>query len=405
MTGENIICFAKDWAEDPTSNNHVMRQLARGNQVLWLNSISTRTPSLSSGRDLKKIVLKLASFMRGAKQVDELLWVYTPIVLPFPHSRMAAALNRSILRATLRMLRRKLGMNEFQLWTFLPNVVDYVGTLGESLVVYYCVDEWSKFSYVDGPKIAAAEARLCREADVVFATAQSLVERRRALNPNTFLASHGVDHELFAAALRESTAVPADLAALPQPVLGFYGTIQDWVDLDLIAFLAERHPEWSIAMIGRASVDTECFSRYPNVHFLGRRDHSTLPAYCKGFAVGLIPYILNERILHVNPIKLREYLSAGLPVVSTAVPEVSRYGDLCHVAESYEEFERGIETALREDTPERRSQRSDGMRAETWEKKVAEVGARVMEVEAERAAQRSQRPTLRRSEIPREVSG
>jgi glycosyltransferase involved in cell wall biosynthesis len=380
MTGENIICFAKDWAEDPTSNNHVMRQLARGNRVLWLNSISTRTPSLASGRDLKKIALKLASFMRGAVRVDEQLWVYTPIVLPLPHSRLAAALNRGILRATLRMLRRKLGMDEFQLWTFLPNVVDYVGKLDESLVVYYCVDEWSQFSYVDGAKIAAAEERLCRRADVVFATAQSLVEKRRAWNPNTFLASHGVDHALFAAALSEATTAPADLAALPQPVLGFYGTIQDWVDLKLIAYLAERHPEWSFAMIGKTSVDTEGFSKYPNVHFLGRKEHSTLPAYCKGFAVGLIPYILNERIMHVNPIKLREYLSAGLPVVSTAVPEVANYGEFCHLAADYEEFEHSVEIALRDDTPERRQQRSDAMRAETWERKVAEVGARVMEV-------------------------
>src|SRR4051812_40107244 len=113
MTGENIICFAKDWAEDPTSNNHVMRQLARDNRVVWLNSISTRAPSLSSGRDLRKIVHKLAGFMQGAKQVDERLWVYTPIVLPLPHSPLAAAVNRSILRLTLRMLRRKLGMKEF----------------------------------------------------------------------------------------------------------------------------------------------------------------------------------------------------------------------------------------------------------------------------------------------------
>lgn len=408
MTGENIICFAKDWAEDPTSNNHVMRQLARGNRVLWLNSISTRTPSLSSGRDLKKIALKLASFMQGAKQVDEQLWVYTPIVLPLPHSQVAGALNRSILRFTLRMLRRKLGMDEFQLWTFLPNVVDYVGTLDESLVVYYCVDEWSQFSYVDGPKIAAAEERLCRKADVVFATAQSLVERRRAWNPNTFLATHGVDYEQFSAALSEETAVPANLAALPQPVLGFYGTIQDWVDLDLIAYLAKRHPEWSFVMIGRASVDTERFSRYPNVHFLGRKDHSTLPAYCKGFAVGLIPYVLNERILHVNPIKLREYLSAGLPVVSTALPEVANYREFCHLADTCEEFERGIEIALREDTPERRRQRSEAMRAETWEQKVAEVGARVMEVKAALSARHKKPASPLRAgnePVPREANG
>jgi len=124
------------------------------------------------------------------------------------------------------------------------------------------------------------------------------------------------------------------------------------------------------------------------VHFLGRKDHSTLPAYCKGFAVGLIPYILNERILHVNPIKLREYLSAGLPVVSTALPEVANYQEFCHLADTGEEFERGIEIALREDMPERRRERSEAMRAETWERKVAEVGAHVMEVKAELLARR-----------------
>ena len=86
MTGENIICFAKDWSEDPTSNNHVMRQLARGNRVLWLNSIATRTPSLTSGRDLKKLALKVRGFLQGAKQVGDQMWVYTPIVLPLPHS-------------------------------------------------------------------------------------------------------------------------------------------------------------------------------------------------------------------------------------------------------------------------------------------------------------------------------
>jgi glycosyltransferase involved in cell wall biosynthesis len=386
MTGENIICFAKDWTEDPTSNNHVMSELARGNRVLWLNSISMRSPRLASGRDLKKMARKLASFLQGARQVRDRLWVYTPIVLPLPHSQLATALNRSILKSTLRMLRGKLGMKEFQLWTFLPNAVDYVGKLDESLVVYYCVDEWSQFDYLDGPRIAAAESLLCQRADVVFATARSLVERRRSLNPHTYLATHGVDHDLFARALDETTPIPADLAALPQPVLGFYGTIQDWVDLDLIASLAERHPEWSIAMIGKLCVETSHLARYPNIHWLGRKPHAELPNCCKGFAVGLIPYVLNERIMHVNPIKLREYLSAGLPVVSTALPEVEYYRDRCCVARGYEEFERGIATALAGDTPERRRERSDSMRAETWERKVAEVSAHVMRIKAQKRA-------------------
>ena len=110
MKNESIVCFAKDWSEDPTSNNHVMTLLARGNRVLWLNSIAMRRPTLSSGRDLKKMWRKVASFFRGVKQVQPNLWVVTPIVLPFPHSKLATSINRRILRATIHWYRRKLGM-------------------------------------------------------------------------------------------------------------------------------------------------------------------------------------------------------------------------------------------------------------------------------------------------------
>jgi len=378
--GENIICFAKDWSETPTSNNHVMVELAKSNRVLWLNSIATRTPKLSSGRDVKKIFRKLASFARGAERVSDNMWVYTPIVLPLPHSRVATAVNQYILRMTLGLLRRKLGMKDFQLWTFLPSAADYVGKLGESVVVYYVVDEWSKFDYVDGARLAQSERKLLGRADVVFAAAQSLVRDRLALNPETHLSRHGVDHAAFAAALDETTKVPDDLAALPKPVLGFYGTLQNWVDFELLAHLARRHPDWSIALIGEPAADVSSLRKLPNVYFLSRKPHSELPNYCKGFSVGLIPYVLNERILHVNPLKLREYLSAGLPVVSVDLPEVQDYADRIHVARSYGDFEHGVEEALLKDTPQLRRQRSEGMRSETWSARVAHVSEKVLAV-------------------------
>lgn len=380
MTGESIICFAKDWSEDPTSNNHVMREISRGNKVLWLNSIATRTPSLASGRDVKKILRKLAGFFKGADKVTDNLWVYTPVVLPFPHSSVARKINQRILRMTLTSLRRKMGMKDFQLWTFLPNVAEYVGKLGESMVVYYCVDDWAGFSYVDGEKIAAAERALCEKADVVFGVTQRLVDKRLPWNLETHLAPHGVDHALFASAMDGRLKVPDDIAALPKPVIGFYGTLQDWVDQDLIVYLAKRHPEWAIALIGNPLTDTTKLAGQENIHIMGRRKHPELPAYCKGFDVGIIPYVVNERMLTVNPIKLREYLSAGLPVVSTSFPEVCRYSKYICVADNYEEFERGIVNALETDTPGARAMRSDAMRGETWEARVADIGKAVMRV-------------------------
>jgi glycosyltransferase involved in cell wall biosynthesis len=385
VTGESIICFAKDWDEDPTSNNHVMAELARRNRVLWLNSISTRAPNLSSGRDLRKIARKLAAFAKGPRRVQDNLWVYTPIVLPLPHSRIAKRANGYILRFALWLLRRKLGMGDFQVWTFLPNVAEYIGTLGESISVYYCVDEWAKFNYVDGARTAEAERHLLAKADVVFAVAESLVNNRRPLNPETHLARHGVDHALFAKALDDSTTIPPDLAAIPGPILGFYGTLQDWVDLDLITHLAQRHPEWSIVLIGKPMIELSRLKGFSNIHVLGRKPHADLPAYCKGFSVGIIPYVLNERLLHVNPIKLREYLSAGLPVVSVDLPEVGPYGGLCAIAKDYDSFERAVAAALANDSPRRRRERSEAMRGETWEARVADVAAHVMRVKSVRS--------------------
>ncbi len=386
LTGQNIVCFAKDWNEDPTSCNHVLRELAKQNTVLWLNSISTRSPSLTSGRDLGKIRRKLAAFFAGAKQEGERLWVYTPLVLPLHHKPWAVAVNRLWLRFTIKRLSRQLQMKEYQLWTFVPTSSEYVGHLGEKLLVYYCTDNWSAFKSVDGARIGNMVSTLAQKADVVFATSHSLVEKLRPNNANAHLAAHGVSYLQFAEALLEECTVPADMASLSGTVIGYYGLIEEWLDLKLIAFLAERHPEWSIALIGAKRVDTTSLENYPNVHFLGRKPHSELPAYCKGMAVGLIPHQVNDLTRHMNPIKLREYLSAGLPVVSTALPEVAYYGDLCFVAETYEAFEAGILAALAQETPQTRRLRSERMKSETWENKVAELSRIVQKTEDEKTA-------------------
>ncbi len=385
MSKTGIIAFAKDWHEDPTSNHHVLRELAKSRRVLWLNSVGTRTPKLSSGRDLGKIRRKLGEFTKGPVNVENDLWVFSPLSIPLHHSAAARRANRAILRATIGVLRRRLDLRDFHLWTFLPNVGDYVGGLGESLAVYYCVDEWSMFSYLDRDETVRAERALLAKVDCVFAINSELAEAKRALNARTHLAPHGVDHALFARALDPATVVPADIAALPRPVIGFYGTLRDWVDLDLVAHVARARPSWSIALLGQQLDDVSAVRGLPNVHLLGRKPHGDLPAYCKGMDVGIIPYRIDERMKFVNPIKLREYLSAGLPVVSTAVPEVRRYERWCTIAEDGPAFVAAIERALAEDSPERRRQRTEAMAQETWPMRVAEVARIVDDVARSKA--------------------
>jgi len=374
-----VVALSKDWDDDPTSNHHVLRELARTRRVLWLNSVAARSPDLSDGRDLRRAARKLREFARGPVNVENDLWVFTPLVVPLPHIGAVQRLNGRVMRATLRFLRARLGLAKFQLWTFLPNAAPYLG-VGESLSVYYCVDEHSLFSSLDTAQTVAAERDLLERVDLVFAINEPLADLKRAVNPETHLALHGVDHARFAAALDPQTRAPDDVARLPHPVLGFYGALQDWVDLDLLAEIARLRPDWSIVLIGQEQSDTSAVRGLPNVHLLGRRRHDELPAYCSAFDVALIPYRISEQLAFRNPIKLREYLSAGLPVVSTPIPEIHRYERWCATADDPAAFVQSVAVALAEDTQERRAGRSRAMQDETWAARVAEIDRTVTAV-------------------------
>ena len=380
-----IIAFSKDFHEDPTSNHHVLRELAKTRRVLWLNSLATRKPTLTSSRDLMKIKRKLGEFVQGAVNVENDLWFATPLVLPLPYNPIARALNRQILQLTVKALRHQLDIDTFQLWTFLPNVAPYVGTLGESLSVYYCVDEWATFPGIDKATLNKLERELLEKVDVTFTTSLALAEKKRVHCPATHLAPHGVDYAKFATALDDNLAVPDDLSKLPGKKIGFFGTLRDFLDYDLIAHVAKARPDWSIALIGQELCNIGPLKGLPNVHLLGQKKHDQLPAYCKGFDVGLIPYRIDNDVKFINPLKLREYLSAGLPVVSTDMPEVQPYAHLCHIAQTGDQMVAAIERALGEGSPAQRAARCESMKSETWQARAAAVTRTVDRVERAKA--------------------
>jgi glycosyltransferase involved in cell wall biosynthesis len=193
----------------------------------------------------------------------------------------------------------------------------------------------------------------------------ALQEAKAPLNPNTILVPHGVDYEHFSKALRDDLPVPDDMKDIPHPILGFFGLIRDWVDLDLLAEVARARPAWHLVLLGDSTVDLSPYRNLPNMHFLGRKSYADLPAYCKGFDIGLIPFKVNELTRAVNPIKLREYLAAGLPVVSTPLPEVMAYDGPVRVGDSAESFVDIIGKALgiERDT---RPELSGAMAGEGW---------------------------------------
>jgi glycosyltransferase involved in cell wall biosynthesis len=380
-----IIAFSKDWHEDPTSNHHVLRELAKTRRVLWLNSLATRKPNIKSARDLGKIKRKLSEFTKGAINVENDLWVATPLVLPLPQSRVASWINRQILLLTIQALQAQLRIDKFHLFTFLPNTAPYVGTLGEQLAFYYCVDEWATFPGLDRAGTIAMERQLLERVDATFTTSLALRDNKAEHCKHTFLAPHGVDHAKFARALDDALSIPADLAALPGPRIGFFGTLRDFLDYDLMAYVAKARPNWSLALIGQELCDIGPLKGLPNVHLLGQKKHDELPAYCKGFDVGLVPYRIDSEVKFINPLKLREYLSAGLPVVSTNMPEVQPYAHLCHIADTGDQMVAAIERALEGRSRKARLARSELMKEETWEARVASILRTIEQFEARKA--------------------
>jgi len=228
--------------------------------------------------------------------------------------------------------------------------------------------------------MAAMERALLSKVDVAFTTSSALWERKRQWNPETHLAAHGVDQAHFARALEPATDVAPELVGRPRPVLGFFGLVEDWIDTELLAFLARSRPDWTLAIVGKSNVDLTKLRSLPNVLLAGRRPYEELPQWCKGFDVALCPFRLNELTRNVNPMKLREYLSAGLPVVATDLPEIRKYRSWCAIANEPADFLAACQRTIAEDSVEGRRKRSEAMRCETWEARVGDIGDRVMRV-------------------------
>ena len=369
-----IVCFANDFDSDPTSKTHIMRILARSNPILWVNSIGMRRPTASVG-DVRRMVSKLRRSLGGCSQAGPNLLVANPLAIPFPGVVLADRLNAEILAAWLRSLCRRHHRDRPVLWTFLPTVARLLGRLRERLVIYHCVDEYSEFTGVARETLRRMEEEVVRRADLVIASSERLRDERRLLNPNSHFVSHGVDLEHFARALDRGTQVPEDVRRLPRPVIGFFGLLEDWVDLELIRDLALSRPQWSFALLGKGVTSLSPLQGVGNVHLLGRKPYAELPGYCRGFDVGIIPFRLNALTARANPLKLREYLAAGLPVVSTPLPEVSRYASLVRMAQGEEAFVAGIEQCLEERSETLARRRVEAMRAESWEARVADISA------------------------------
>ncbi len=373
LSGSAIVYFGNEWfAENRTSSHHIARRLPAHCPVLYVDSPGLRAPR-ASGRDVRRLFGKIAQTLRKPTLVAPNLWHCTIPQVPFRRLPGVKALNRAFGRWALRRAVAAVGFKRVISWFVVPHPGFLAGALGEELVVYYCIDDYAALPGVNVEAITAADAALTRRADQVFVAAPSLLAAKTAQNPTTVFSPHGVDFDLFASAADAATPVPERAAALRQPVIGFFGLLADWIDVQLLAFLAKQRPDWTLLLVGHVGTNVADLVGLPNVVFVGPQPYETLPGWAKAFAVAVMPYRLNRQVLNANPLKLREYLATGKPVVSVPTPEVVRFAPHVRLAATAEEFLAEVEAALREDSAELRAERMRSVRGMSWDARVAEV--------------------------------
>lgn len=276
------------------------------------------------------------------------------VVVVVPH--LPQGLSEEAINADLQVLIDSLfaehNINKYICWYYTQMAIAFTRHLQPQAVVYDCMDELSAFQGAS-PTLKNYEAELFSRADLVFTGGQSLYESKVNQHPNVYAFPSSVDVPHFGQA--RTLQEPEDQAHIPHPRLGFFGVIDERMDIELLAGIAEARPDWHLVIIGPVvKIDPATLPQHENIHYLGGRDYKELPAYLAGWDLAMLPFARNESTRFISPTKTPEYLAAGRPVVSTSIRDVVRpYGEskLVRIADTVSEFVAAAEQAMQEDTP------------------------------------------------------
>lgn len=373
LKGEDIVYFGNDWnADNKTSSHHIAERLSLNNRLLYVECPGLRRPT-SSSRDIKRIWQKFTKWMRGPVEIHNNLHVLSLFLLPFHGKPGIRKINEFLISQTIIRGCNNLGFQKPILWVLAPHIAPVLNKVKGKMIVHWCTDKHSEMPGVERDPIAAMENDLINKSDVIFTVNKQLYSQIKPINANTYFTQHGVDISHFGKALDSELPIPEDMKKIPHPIIGFFGLIEEWIDQDLFVYMAKLRPSWSFVLIGRAATDISRISAIPNIHLLGSHSYSKMPLYAKCFDVAIIPFIINELTLDSNPLKLREYLAAGLPVVSTPLPEVRKYEPIVYIAEKYDEFLEKTELALNTNSQALIQERLSIVAQDSWDARVDEI--------------------------------
>ncbi len=361
------------WDSMIQREQHLILGLSRPYRILFVDPpLSFLTLSLERMKGRKR------TFRSRLRWVNDQLVVYTPPAYP-PFSQKISRIHRwnmRLLASQVKTLIRKLSFRNYILGISWPLSVGILRELRPRWSYYDCSDDYPTYPGLkaDKKKLLHSEEELLRSVDLVFCSAQGLREAKAVHNRNCFFIPNGVDPS-FLLNGHGDEEVPSDMKSIPKPILGYMGTLGEWLDFDALIQLARAKPEWSIVLIGPLA--SGCFSSVlagiPNLHWLGEKGYGELPRYLRLFDVCLIPFRVNAFTEKIYPTKFHQYLGAGKPVVSSDLPDLKTFSPWAMFYHSPAEMEKRIDEALRDDSREKALERRRIAGENTWDQRVASI--------------------------------
>jgi len=377
IKNENIICISSiDWDFIWQGHQEIMSTFAKnGNRVLFIENTGIRTPGLGDISRLRKRLTNWLRSTKGFRKEDKNLFVYSPMILPFPYSRIARWINKAMLLNPLKRWMKAMEFHDPIIWTFLPTgtAIDVVSGIDNKLLVYYCIADFYKL--VNNPsKVKKTEDELIKKCDLIFAQGTILKEKCVRINKNVHIFPFGVNMDTFK---NHTNELPTDMKDLKKPIIGYVGGVHRHVDFELIKFVANSNPDKSIVLVGPEQTNVASIRNLKNVFLVGKKDFGQLPNYIGNFDVCIIPYELNEYTQTVFPTKLNEYHAMGKPVVSTNLSEVVNFNlkndNLVFIGKTKEEFNDCLLKALKSNNADVAKKRTVSAATNNWDDRVNQM--------------------------------
>ncbi len=374
----SFLCFGgEDWWYH--NRGHIdmqlMRRFARKGTTLYINSVVMQKPSLkkniAGGKSFThKLIRKTKSIFRGLRKSETGFWVFSPLSLPVHHIAWLRVVNNIVVQLQMLTVMHWLKMRAPMVWIACPAACNVAIKMKKNKLVYQRTDLLEKYPNVEAEVIKQYDLALKANADLTIFVSEQLYEQEYAQCKKAIFLDHGVDFDVFATAQNDKE-IPSDIRDMDRPIVGFFGGIDDHTsDIDLVKKVIDLLPEMSFVFIGNSSIDCGELLSKKNVRMLGQKPYEQIPHYGKCFNVAIMPWRQNRWIEACNPIKLKEYLALGKPVVSTPYTELQKYRDVVYQANTPEDFAACIKRALAEDSQERIAARRKKVETSTWDNKA-----------------------------------